>query len=186
MPDAEYWRRYRAEHPEYRARELAASRARKTKRTAEQRRAERERARARQAKAEATRDRAEYMRRYRAEHPEFRAEQSRKALARIDPEMNARRAREHRARARVASLTYRAHAIARQFVKPDPGDVIFDPLYEDAVAEAVIALLRKQGGGQTRADIERMAVEHVKAFVSRERSWQRITAPLLDVRIAAT
>jgi hypothetical protein len=60
-----------------------------------------------------------------------------------------------------------AVAVARGIVKPDTGVRIFDPLFEDAVAVAALAIC---------AGDEPVAA--TAAFVRQERSWAYRTAPL--------
>jgi hypothetical protein len=59
--------------------------------------------------------------------------------------------------------------VARRFVKPDPGVAIFDPLFEDAVAVAALAIC---AGDEPGAATE--------AFVRQERGWAYRTAPLFE------
>lgn len=138
--DPDYWRKWRAEHPEYRERERQRSRARK--RTPEQRRAERERARQR-ARQQRISDKYEaYVKPWRLKNREAFLAQQRRANRRQyerDPE----RVREWKRAASKRARDRRYMALARRavdFIQPDNRDLYHDTLYEDALAEALLSL----------------------------------------------
>lgn len=60
-----------------------------------------------------------------------------------------------------------AFRVARRYAKPDRGRVIFDPLFEEAVCVAALAICAGQDPDVATA-----------AYVRAERDWSRRTAPL--------
>jgi hypothetical protein len=130
---------------------------------------------------------AAYHRDWRAAHPEYRArevERSRRRRAlhgRGDRSAEYARQRERRALARRLQagengtveqshpLLEAARAIALGQVRPDRRSVLFRPTYEDAVSEALVAIVAGED-----------PVPAVLRYLSTERAWLARTAPLLD------
>jgi hypothetical protein len=130
---------------------------------------------------------AAYHRAWRAAHPEYRArevERSRQRRAlhgRGDRSAEYARQREHRALTRRLRsgdngtiqanhpLLEAARAVALGQVRPDRRSVLFRPTYEDAVSEAVLAIV-----------VGEDPVPAVRRYLSAERAWLSRTAPLLD------
>jgi hypothetical protein len=173
--DPGYWREYRAAHPEYRERE----RGRHRQRTPEQRRAERERAKARAAQREQERaEKRAWMRKKRASMSAFeRAVEKAMKRFRARMLMHTRawrgEAREQApvSRERRALRWHRdADRITRQILSPDRRDVVYDPLFEDARAEALTALMAWRR--RPVEERESRATEAVRAFVRDERKYR--------------
>jgi hypothetical protein len=173
--DPDYWRKYRAAHPEYRERE----RSRERHRTPEQRRLERERAK---AKAERTRQKRAanraWMRQKRASMDAFEHTVE-KAMKRFRMRLlmhtrawrGERRDQKTAAQERRASRWYRdADRITRQVIRPDWRDVVYDPLFEDARSEALTVLVacRRRPVGERESRV----TEAVRAFVRDERKYR--------------
>jgi hypothetical protein len=130
---------------------------------------------------------AAYHRAWRVAHPEYRArevERSRRRRAlhgRGDRTAEYARQRERRALARRLQagengtveqshpLLEAARAIALGQVRPDRRSVLFRPTYEDAVSEALVAIVAGED-----------PVPAVLRYLSTERAWLARTAPLLD------
>ena len=130
---------------------------------------------------------AAYHRAWRVAHPEYRArevERSRRRRAlhgRGDRSVEYARQRERRAIARrlrsgengstetVHPLLETARTVALGQVRPDQRSVLFRPTFEDAVSEAVVAIMAGED-----------PVPAVRRFRSTERAWLIHTAPLLD------
>jgi hypothetical protein len=60
-----------------------------------------------------------------------------------------------------------AHAVAARHAKPDRGSVIFDPLYEEVVSVAALAICAGEDPDEATV-----------TFVRGERAWMARTAPL--------
>ena len=130
---------------------------------------------------------AAYHRAWRAAHPEYRArevERSRRRRAlhgRGDRSAEYARHRERRAIAsRLRSgengspelshpLLEAARSAALRHVRPDRRSAFFRPTFEDAVSEAVVAIVAGED-----------PVPAVRRYLSAERAWLSRTAPLLD------
>jgi hypothetical protein len=130
---------------------------------------------------------AAYHRAWRAAHPEYRArevERSRQRRAlhgRGDRSAEYARQRERRAIARrVLSgengivetshpLLEAAREVALDQVRPDRRSVLFRPMFEDAVSEALVAIVAGED-----------PVPAVHRYLAAERAWLSRTAPLLD------
>jgi hypothetical protein len=130
---------------------------------------------------------AAYHRAWRAAHPEYRArevERSRRRRTlhgRGDRSTEYARQRERRAvdrRLRSGNngtvershpLLEAARLVALRHVRPDRRSVLFRPTYEDAVSEALVAIVAGED-----------AVPAVRRYLSAERAWLSRTAPLLD------
>lgn len=121
----------------------------------------------------------DYWRAWRAAHPEYRERQNalrnrRRALqGRGDRSAEYRRRSAQRApdeaplEAPRHPIMDEALAVASRYARPDRGRVIFDPLYEEAVCVAALAICAGQD-----ADAE------TAAYVRQERDWSRRIAPL--------
>jgi hypothetical protein len=130
---------------------------------------------------------ATYHRVWRAAHPEYRrreVERSRRRRAlygRGDRSVEYARQRERRAIARrlrsgengstetVHPLLEAARRVALGHVRPDRRSVLFRPTYEDAVSEALVAIVAGED-----------PVPAVRRYLSAEHAWLSRTAPLLD------
>ena len=130
---------------------------------------------------------ADYHRAWRAAHPEYRArevERSRQRRAlhgRGDRSAEYARQRERRAMAhRLRSgengavetshpLLEAARTAALRHVRPDRRSVLFRPTFEDAVSEALVAIVAGED-----------PIPAVRRYLSAERAWLMSTAPLLD------
>jgi hypothetical protein len=130
---------------------------------------------------------AAYHRAWRAAHPEYRrreVERSRRSRAlhgRGDRSAEYARQRERRALARRLTsgengsietthpLLEAARTVALDHVRPDRRSVLFRPTYEDAVSEALLAIVAGED-----------PVPAVRRYLSAERAWLNRTAPLLD------
>jgi hypothetical protein len=181
--DPDYWRKWRAAHPEYRERENLR---RAIAKRSEDRTVERQLARARKARAERIRAyNRERMARARAAMSDHERAQERHVKAfRWRLLMHAREFRglkrrpqgaPHRVR-RAESHMKRAEAIVSEFAKPDRGAVIFDPLYEDALGVALLATyehLKDTRHGESRVR------DAVASFVKAERAWVHRTGELV-------
>ena len=121
---------------------------------------------------------AAYFRAWRAAHPEYRARQNRLR--------NERRSRDGRGDRSVEYATRRSRAMApmpglhhghtlferaREIVGPRTTTLVNleDPLYDDLVAEATLALIE----GRDPADA-------VRSYGAKERAFGRVTCPLLE------
>ena len=137
---------------------------------------------------------AAYHRAWRAAHPGYRAREverarRRRALhGRGDRSAEYARQRERRAVARrlragengstetTHPLLEVARTVASGHVRPDRRSAFFRPTYEDAVSEAVVAIV----AGEDPAPA-------VRRYLATERDWLMHTAPLLDtVQLRAT
>lgn len=184
MPDAAYYRRWRAAHPEYRQRERARAKARQ--RTPEQRRAERERARARQEAQRKSDAYERWVKPWRRANAERHREQQRRANARSfekDPE----RKREWRRAAARRARDRRYEALARgavdALVSPDRRALLHDALYEDALATALLSLLEnryRRNAHYSEADWVADAREAARQFIRSERRHRVMTAGDFD------
>ncbi|MFO7531824.1 MAG: hypothetical protein R6W93_05145 [Candidatus Limnocylindrales bacterium] len=130
---------------------------------------------------------AAYHRAWRASHPEYRrreVERSRQRRAlhgRGDRSAEYARQRERRALARrlqagengstetTHALLEAAQSAALGHVRPDRRSAFFRPTYEDAVSEAIVAIVAGED-----------PVPAVRRYLSAERAWLSRTAPLLD------
>ena len=123
--------------------------------------------------------RAAYFRAYRAAHPEYRARQNelrRQRRAQMTSEQRNAERGPRKSRALVMPdmpVLHSGHPLfdsARQFAGPRRGTLrtLYDPFYDDLVSEAVLAFLEGR-------DVN----EAVLKFARRERSWGRVTAPLI-------
>jgi hypothetical protein len=130
---------------------------------------------------------AAYHRAWRAAHPEYRrreVERSRRRRAlhgRGDRSGEYARQRERRAIARRLGsgengtvelshpLLEAARVVALGHVRPDRRSVLFRPTFEDAVSEALVAIVAGED-----------PVPAVRRYLSSERAWLSRTAPLLD------
>jgi hypothetical protein len=120
---------------------------------------------------------AAYHRAWRAAHPEYRARQNR-----LRAERRRRQGRENRSveyarrpsRARPSiprlHVGHELFELARRIVGPRRTSLqtLYDPLYDDLVSEATLALI--EGRDPTEA---------IRRYGARERSFGRITLPLL-------
>ena len=130
---------------------------------------------------------AAYHRAWRAAHPEYRrreVERSRRSRAlhgRGDRSAEYARQRERRVLARMLRagengvsetghpLLEAARVVALSHVRPDRRSVLFRPTFEDAVSEALVAIVAGED-----------PVPAVRRYLSAERAWLNRTAPLLD------
>jgi hypothetical protein len=130
---------------------------------------------------------AAYHRAWRAAHPEYRArevERSRQRRAlhgRGDRSAEYARQRERRALTRRLNagdngvveanhpLLEVARTVALGHVRPDRRSLLFRPTFEDAVSEALVAIVAGED-----------PVPAVRRYLSVERAWLSRTAPLLD------
>lgn len=178
--DPDYWKKWRAAHPEY----LERERQRKRKRRPEQRQAERDRARVRtKAKAKTaarTRERnressRRWIERNRKKSQEaWRARYKSGTKARVD--WNAKR--QYRKTQQLAQVHLdRAHEIASEYVRRDNRSELYDDLYEEAVAIAVLSIWEWKNMPEHR---EKMAHQRVKKFVSQTKSYRVMTFPIDD------
>jgi len=166
--DPDYWKKWRAAHPEYRERERQRARARE--RTPEQRRAERERARSR-VQPEPSDVYERVIKPWRVKNRALFLAQQRRANRRLmecDPERKRtyNRAADKRARQR------RYEGLARRavdFISPDGRTFYHDPLYEDAVATALLSLWENRWRRNRHysvddwvADARRAAMDYVR------------------------
>lgn len=164
--DPNYWRKYRAAHPEYRERERERLQGRE--RTPEQRRLERERAGERaKAVARAAEKLRERQRRWSAKNREWWREHHRLYYERHREE-RIRDATERNVLVRAKKRLEQARAIALRVLSPDHRDWLHDPLFEDALGVAVVALIEAPVSQRTEKK-EQAALEAVKAFVREER-----------------
>lgn len=175
--DPDYWKDWRARHPEYRDRERQRTRARK--RTPEQRRAERERARQR-AREKRRSDKYEaHVKAWRLANREAFLAQQRRAYQR-QRERDPERLREWRRAAEKRSRDRRYMALAKQavdFISPDSRALLHDTLYEDALAEALLSLWSnrwKRNQHYSEGDWVEEARRDARAHVRAERGhrWQ--------------
>ncbi len=184
--DPDYWKKWRAAHPESRAREVVASKIRKRKRTPESRRAERARALDRandRSKAVARRQKASRQTKRRWLDKEENRETARvgwrnhhRPGTKARADWNAKR--QYRKTQDLAQGHIdRAHEIAREYVKIDHRTELYDDLYEEAVAIAVLSIWEWKNMPEHR---EKMAHKRVKSFVSQARSYRAITLPIDD------
>ena len=130
---------------------------------------------------------AAYHRAWRAAHPEYRqreVERSRRRRAlhgRGDRSAEYARQRERRALTRrlragengIVEMTHplleAARTAALRHVRPDRRSAFFRPTYEDAVSEALVAIMAGED-----------PVPAVRRHLAGERNWLNRTAPLLD------
>lgn len=121
---------------------------------------------------------AAYFRAWRAAHPEYRARQNRLRNERRHRAGRGDRAAEYAARRSRAMPPmpglHRGHTLferARQIVGPRTTTLISlaDPLYDDLVSEATLALI--EGRDPTDA---------IRAYGARERAFGRVTCPLFE------
>ena len=134
---------------------------------------------------------AAYFRSWRADHPEYRRRESeRSRLRRLadarghhgdDRTTEYVRQRERRAEQRAIArgdngwpdsshpILDAAREVASRFVRPDRRSTVYTTTYDDAVSEAVLALV-------AHADPQAA----VKAFMQSENAWTWHTAPLFD------
>jgi hypothetical protein len=121
---------------------------------------------------------AAYHRAWRAAHPEYRARQNRLRNERRRRDGRGDRSAEYaRRRSRAippippTHLGHRLFELARRIVGPQPTTLVTlrDPLHEDLLSEATLALLE----GRDPASA-------VVRYRARERAYGRITCPLLD------
>jgi hypothetical protein len=130
---------------------------------------------------------AAYHRAWRAAHPEYRrreVERSRRRRTlhgRGDRSAEYARQRERRALAHQLSsgengstqtshpLLELARTVASGHVRPDRRSAYFRPTYEDAVSEALVAIVAGED-----------PVPAVRRYLADERAWLSRTAPLLD------
>ena len=130
---------------------------------------------------------AAYHRTWRAAHPEYRrreVERSRRRRAlhgRGDRSLEYARQRERRAVARRLRtgengtvetshpLLKVAGTVALSQVRPDRRSILFRPTVEDAVSEALLAIMAGED-----------PVPAVRRYLSAERAWLSCTAPLFD------
>lgn len=135
--DPEYWKKWRAAHPEYRERERLRLRARE--RTPEQRREERQRARPVVVDHS---KKVAYTRQWRKDHREAFLAQQRRGNQRAY-ERHAERLRLQKSESTKRAVARRYQRLAERavdFIRPDTRDAYHDPLYEDAIATALLSL----------------------------------------------
>lgn len=124
----------------------------------------------------------DYWKKWRAAHPAYRERE--KARSRLSKHHGDRVGQRARARERLLRsradlgwvetshpLLDAATAIVVRYVRPDRRTVLFDPLYEDAVMTAVLAIL--EGADPAEA---------TSCFLRAERSRRYREAPLLEER----
>ena len=121
---------------------------------------------------------AAYYRAWRAAHPEYRARQNRLRSERRRLKGRGDRTAEYarrpsRAIAEVPGMHvgHDLFELARRIVGPRRGTLVqlYDPLYDDLLSEATLALL------------EGVDPEHaVQRYAAKERAFGRVTCPLLD------
>lgn len=121
---------------------------------------------------------AAYYRAWRAVHPEYRARQNRLRAERRRRKGREDRSREYALRRRPAippmpplHVGHSLFDLARRIVGPRRTSlvVLHDPLYDDLVSEATLALIEG-----------RDPKEAVRAFGARERSYGRVTCPIFE------
>jgi hypothetical protein len=130
---------------------------------------------------------AAYHRAWRAAHPEYRrreVERSRRRRTlhgRGDRSLEYARQRERRALARrlrsgengtpetIHPLLEVAWGVALGQIRPDRRSVLFRPTFEDAIGEALVAIVAGED-----------PVPAVRRYLTAERAWLNRTAPLLD------
>lgn len=190
--DPDYWKKWRAAHPEYREREQERLKARQRgDRAAEREKAKVKAAADREAKAK----RREWNRKNDA---------ARKERLSADPDALERRreamreyVRKSRAKKAPPSMTAEAQSekrskrwlelaekVVRERVKRDMRDKVYDPLYDDALGEAILAIYSGGTVARTFERAERRAIEAVESFLRREWGWRFRTAPLLDAVVS--
>lgn len=121
---------------------------------------------------------AAYYREWRAAHPAYRDRQRLLKNARRRLQPRGSRAAEYARRSRAVTLApmttlHHGHALfdaARAVVGPARSGltILYDPLHEDLLSEAVVALI--EGRDPSAA---------VRAYRAAETTWRRITGPLL-------
>lgn len=121
---------------------------------------------------------AAYHRAWRAAHPEYRARQNQLRNERRRRSGRGDRSAEYakrpsRAIPHVPALHvgHGLFELARRIVGPRPGTLasLYDPLYDDLVSEATLALIEG-----------RDPMVAIRAYGARERAFGRVTCPLLE------
>lgn len=177
MRDAAYYRAWRRQHPEYRERERERSRSRS--RTPEQRRAERERAKARKKRLERERAQSrEYMRRKRAAMSEH--EKNVEKIVKRHKMRVLNHIRSWRGETSSQTLKQRdlramkwmleAESIVSRLMSRDNRTEVYDPLYEDAVSECLVMLMRHRKTKKEHRD--RIVTDHIREYIRSERMYR--------------
>lgn len=167
--DPDYWKKWRAAHPEYRERER--ERRRQAKRT-EDRSKERQRAKAKAAKAAKEKaNRREASRRWyrkNAERERVKARERMRERYEGASQQKLARSAARKAAQRAQRLHDDATRLTQRVVKPDDRTTLHDTLYEDAHAIAIERLWFLRG--RPPAEREDAVVGAVAAYVKSERT----------------
>lgn len=170
--DPDYWKKWRAEHPEYRERERARTAARK--RTPEQRRAERRRGSEKAAEAVQRAQRRREKHRpveaaYRKRQGPAALYEQWKATIRDNPTRYAEwKAKKNWRQTQKKAQRHmdRAREIAAEFIKPDGRDSLDDGRFEECASIALVAIHEWRNMPAYR---EKMARERIEEFLDRWR-----------------